>query len=93
MAVYPFFFRSTKSSITEERIGNILNYLTNEVWAFTLRSLYERHKVLFTLMLAMKIDCHKGLISHDEFSAFIKGEFLSVGALKLEVFKEFLKSF
>lgn len=24
-------------------------------------------------MLAMKIDCHKGLISHDEFSAFIKG--------------------
>jgi hypothetical protein len=25
-------------------------------------------------MLAMKIDCHKGLISHDEFSAFIKGE-------------------
>jgi dynein heavy chain len=44
------------------------------VWAFTLRSLYERHKVLFTLMLAMKIDCHKGLISHDEFNAFIKGE-------------------
>jgi hypothetical protein len=44
-------------------------------------------------MLAMKIDCHKGLISHDEFSAFIKGEFLSVGALKLEVFKESVKSF
>ncbi|PSN54219.1 Dynein heavy chain 5 [Blattella germanica] len=64
---------STKSSLTEERIKNILSYLTYEVWAFTLRSLYERHKVLFTLMLAMKIDCHKGLISHDEFSAFIKG--------------------
>ncbi|PNF31267.1 hypothetical protein B7P43_G12658 [Cryptotermes secundus] len=65
--------KSTKSSVTDERIANILSYLTYEVWAFTLRSLYERHKILFTLMLAMKIDCHKGLISHDEFSAFIKG--------------------
>jgi hypothetical protein len=35
-------------------------------------------------MLAMKIDCHKGLISHDEFSAFIKGEFLPAGALEFE---------
>jgi hypothetical protein len=73
-------FRSTKSSVTDERISNILSYLTYEVWAFTLRSLYERHKILFTLMLAMKIDCHKGLISHDEFSAFIKGESVPVEA-------------
>jgi hypothetical protein len=33
-------------------------------------------------MLAMKIDCHKGLISHDEFSAFIKGELVPVRAPK-----------
>ncbi|XP_046689316.1 LOW QUALITY PROTEIN: dynein axonemal heavy chain 5-like [Homalodisca vitripennis] len=65
--------KSTKSSVTEERIENILSYLTYEVWKFTLRSLYERHKPLFTLMLAMKIDCHKGTITHDEFMAFIKG--------------------
>ncbi|XP_063235253.1 dynein axonemal heavy chain 5 [Bacillus rossius redtenbacheri] len=65
--------KSTKSSITEERIDIILRYLTYEVWKFTLRSLYERHKALFTLMLAMKIDVHKGIISHEEFSAFIKG--------------------
>ncbi|XP_045541937.1 dynein axonemal heavy chain 5 [Papilio machaon] len=65
--------KSTKSNVTEERITLILKYLTHEVWAFTLRSLYERHKALFTLMLAMKIDCHRGLISHDEFMAFVKG--------------------
>nr|XP_013189103.1 unnamed protein product [Amyelois transitella] len=65
--------KSTKSNDTEERIDIILKYLTHEVWAFTLRSLYERHKALFTLMLAMKIDCHRGLISHDEFMAFVKG--------------------
>ncbi|XP_033231151.1 dynein heavy chain 5, axonemal [Belonocnema kinseyi] len=65
--------KSTKSSITSERIDIILRHLTYEVWAFTLRSLYERHKSLFTLMLAMKIDCHRDIISHSEFMAFIKG--------------------
>ncbi|XP_055923365.1 dynein axonemal heavy chain 5 isoform X2 [Eupeodes corollae] len=65
--------KSTKSSVTEERINIILKYLTYEVWAFTNRSLYERHKQLFTLMLAIKIDYHKGNITHEEFMAFIKG--------------------
>ncbi|KZC10625.1 Dynein heavy chain 5, axonemal [Dufourea novaeangliae] len=65
--------KSTKSPITNERINIILRHLTYEVWAFTLRSLYERHKSLFTLMLAMKIDCHRSVISHAEFNAFIKG--------------------
>uniref|UniRef100_A0A1B0GJY1 Putative dyneins heavy chain n=1 Tax=Lutzomyia longipalpis TaxID=7200 RepID=A0A1B0GJY1_LUTLO len=51
----------------------ILKYLTYEVWAFTSRSLYERHKQLFTLMLAIKIDYHKGNISHEEFMSFVKG--------------------
>jgi hypothetical protein len=60
--------------VTEDRINNILRYLTYEVWKFTLRSLYEQHKPLFTLMLAMKIDCHQGVISHEEFMTFIKGK-------------------
>lgn len=65
--------KSTRSNITEERINIILRYLTYEVWAFTSRSLYERHKLLFTLMMAIKIDYHKGLITHTEFMSFIKG--------------------
>ncbi|CAH1389658.1 unnamed protein product [Nezara viridula] len=65
--------KSEKCRDTEERIQIILSYLTYQVWIYTLRGLYERHKALFTLMLAMKIDCYKGLITHDEFLAFIKG--------------------
>ncbi|XP_045464260.1 dynein axonemal heavy chain 5 [Harmonia axyridis] len=65
--------KSEKSTNTMERIDIILQYLTKEVWSFTQRSLYERHKDLFTLMMAMKIDLHKNIISHDEFMAFIKG--------------------
>ena len=47
--------------------------MTFQVWAFTQRSLYERHKALFTLMMAMKIDLQKAIITHEEFMAFIKG--------------------
>nr|XP_022920640.1 dynein heavy chain 5, axonemal [Onthophagus taurus] len=65
--------KSTKSTDTQERIDIILKYLTYEVWKFTQRSLYERHKSLFTLMMAIKIDLQKGHISHDEFMTFIKG--------------------
>ncbi|XP_075145766.1 dynein axonemal heavy chain 1 [Haematobia irritans] len=65
--------KSTKSNVTEERIQIILRYLTYEVYKFTNRSLYERHKQLFTLMLAIKIDYHNGNVSHEEFMAFIKG--------------------
>jgi dynein heavy chain, axonemal len=65
--------RSEKSGVTEERIANILRHLTLEVWKFMQRSLYEKHKALFTLMLAMKIDLSVGNISHAEFLAFIKG--------------------
>ncbi|CAH1099757.1 unnamed protein product [Psylliodes chrysocephalus] len=65
--------KSEKSNVTVDRIQIILKYLTHEVWSFTQRSLYERHKALFTLMMAMKIDLHEGTIKHEEFMAFIKG--------------------
>lgn len=65
--------KSARSNVTEERINIILRYLTYEVWAFTSRSLYERHKLLFTLMLAIKIDFYKGVINYTEFMSFIKG--------------------
>jgi dynein heavy chain, axonemal len=65
--------KSAKSNITEERINIVLRYLTYEVWSFTSRSLYERHKLLFTLMMAIKIDYYKGYMTHTEFMSFIKG--------------------
>lgn len=65
--------KSARSNITEERINIILRYLTYEVWAFTSRSLYERHKLLFTLMMAIKVDFFRGIINYTEFMSFIKG--------------------
>lgn len=62
--------------------------MTHELWSFTLRSLYERHKLLFTLMLAMKIDVQKGLITHEEFMTFVKGgASLDLNAVQPKPFK------
>ncbi|XP_042366785.1 dynein axonemal heavy chain 5 [Plectropomus leopardus] len=64
---------STKSQLTAKRIGNIINFLTYQVFCYTARSLYEEHKLLFTLLLALKIDLQARNISHPEVLTFIKG--------------------
>uniref|UniRef100_H2ZG69 Dynein, axonemal, heavy chain 5 n=1 Tax=Ciona savignyi TaxID=51511 RepID=H2ZG69_CIOSA len=65
--------RSAKSPIPAKRISNIIDYLTFAVFCYTARGLYEEHKFLFTLLLALKIDCQAGRISGTEFDVLIKG--------------------
>ncbi|XP_076617159.1 dynein axonemal heavy chain 5 isoform X1 [Chaetodon auriga] len=64
---------SAKSQLTSKRISNIINFLTFQVYCYTARSLYEEHKLLFTLLLALKIDLQARNISHPEVLTFIKG--------------------
>ncbi|XP_049912492.1 dynein axonemal heavy chain 5 [Epinephelus moara] len=64
---------SAKSQVTSKRISNIINFLTYQVYCYTARSLYEEHKLLFTLLLALKIDLQARNISHPEVLTFIKG--------------------
>ncbi|XP_071450018.1 dynein axonemal heavy chain 8 [Hetaerina americana] len=65
--------RSKKSPVSWKRTGFIIDALTYEVFRYTSRSLYENHKYLFVLLMALKIDLQKGSISHQEFEIFIKG--------------------
>ncbi|XP_074645893.1 dynein axonemal heavy chain 5-like [Tubulanus polymorphus] len=65
--------RSQKSPITGKRIANIIAYLTECVFKYTARGLYEVDKFLFTLLMTLKIQLQAGNIRHDEFQVFIKG--------------------
>ena len=70
--------RSKKTSVTAKRIENIIEYLTYEVWRYMSRSLYNKDRILFTLLLAIKIDVILGQIKGKEFQIFIKGKILII---------------
>ncbi|TNN84661.1 Dynein heavy chain 5, axonemal [Liparis tanakae] len=65
--------RAEKSAKTQKRIANLIECLTYEVFRYTVRGLYENHKFIFTLLLALKIDMKSNKIVHEKFQILIKG--------------------
>ena len=74
--------RSQKSPITSKRINNIIDYLTLSVFQYTARGLYEIDKLLFTILMTLKIEMTAGRVRGEEFSVFIKGRCWSAQCLE-----------
>jgi len=75
--------RSSKSPMTAKRIQNIVECLTFSTFCYTARGLYEKDKLLFTILLTLKIQLQAKLIGADEFQCFIKGIYNSIYFLVL----------
>lgn len=61
------------SPIPSKRIQNIIEYCTFRSFTYIVRGLYEVHKILFVLLLTIKIDISMGRVAHEEFRCLIKG--------------------
>lgn len=57
----------------EKRINNIIEYLTFYVYLHVVRGLFERHKLLFLLLIATKVLLRDGHVSLAAFNALLKG--------------------
>ena len=79
--------KSKATHVIEKRLANILDYLTKLIWKYTNRGLYEKHKFLFTLLLALKIEMNSGHISFTEFNLLLKGgASLDLNSVKVSVY-------
>ena len=67
-----FLHRSNKIAATQKRIQNINDYLTYRTWFYTTRGLYEEDRLMFTLLMTLRIDLRRGKIRYDEFEVLIK---------------------
>jgi dynein heavy chain len=64
---------SNVSISLDRRIKYIIEYLTYAVFKYKCRGLYEVHKTLFTILVALKVDLNMGNITRSQFEFIIKG--------------------
>lgn len=65
--------RSEPATLPSKRIQNIIDYLTYEIYLYIQRGLFERHKLLFALMLTNKVLLSSGATRASDIDVFLKG--------------------
>ncbi|XP_053321162.1 dynein axonemal heavy chain 3-like [Spea bombifrons] len=71
--------KSEPSQNLQERITNLNDYFTNSIYEHVCRSLFEKHKLLFSFLLCVGLQKNKGVINDAEW------HFLLTGGVSLEV--------
>ncbi|KAK9823872.1 hypothetical protein WJX72_006072 [[Myrmecia] bisecta] len=65
--------KSARSDKLDERIKNLNEFHTYAVYKYTARGLFERHKLLLSLQMCMRILSTMGQINVDEWQFFLRG--------------------
>ncbi|XP_018409373.1 PREDICTED: dynein heavy chain 3, axonemal-like [Nanorana parkeri] len=71
--------KSEPSQKLQERITYLNDYFTNSVYEHVCRSLFEKHKLLFSFLLCVGIQRNRGLVNYEEW------HFLLTGSVALEI--------
>ena len=61
-----------RAASAARRASNITDRLTSDVFAYVQRGLFERHKLVFALMLANKVLLSAGGVAGEEVEALLK---------------------
>jgi dynein heavy chain len=72
---------SPASNVLADRLESLNNYLTYSLYENICRSLFEKHKLLFSLMLTIKILQAENKINEIEWRYFLTG---AAGEIKIE---------
>uniref|UniRef100_A0A061RL16 Flagellar outer dynein arm heavy chain gamma n=1 Tax=Tetraselmis sp. GSL018 TaxID=582737 RepID=A0A061RL16_9CHLO len=64
---------SEKATMPSKRIANIIEHMTYAVYLYVQRGLFERHKVLFALMLTNKVLVSAKAVRIEDVDVFLKG--------------------
>ncbi|KAK9865923.1 hypothetical protein WJX84_001850 [Apatococcus fuscideae] len=64
---------SEKAALPSKRIVNIIDFMTYEIYLYIQRGLFERHKVIFALMLTNKLLVSAGKVRAEDVDVFLKG--------------------
>ncbi|XP_071826175.1 dynein axonemal heavy chain 10-like isoform X2 [Apostichopus japonicus] len=65
--------KSLPDSIVVKRLRNIMDTLTHNVYNYACTGLFEKHKLLFSFQMTIKLEQSEGNLPQDELDFFIKG--------------------
>jgi len=65
--------KSIPDSNLERRLSNIMNTLTLNVYNYGCTGIFEKHKLLFSFDITIKLEQDRGNLTQDELDFFIKG--------------------
>ena len=57
----------------QKRLNNMMSTLTRNVYSYGCTGIFEKHKLLFTFQITLKLEMDKGNLTQDELDFFIKG--------------------